>query len=182
MQRGRKASWADQLEPGVEGLPTGMRTRWVGSGACPFPVCSRAPSANWTRLSAASSSDRDHQERSHPPSSTPPRLWPLELDRRKYRTRRGSRGSSDSGGAEELGVTVTVGRIVGAYGGPAFDAVYPNGDQIGYVTVAYGCALSAADVQIFTDELIEVAWFDAPAISTLPRHDWIDRVIGDCLR
>lgn len=83
---------------------------------------------------------------------------------------------------EELGVTPTVGRIVGAYGGEALAAVYPNGDRVGYVTVAYECALHVDDMSLDADELVEVAWFDAPAISTLPRHDWIDRVLDDCSR
>lgn len=81
---------------------------------------------------------------------------------------------------EELGVTPTVGKIVGAYGGPSLEAVYPNGDRVAYVTIAYECSLPEDDTTVDIDELVEVAWFDAPAISTLPRHHWIDRIIHDC--
>jgi 8-oxo-dGTP pyrophosphatase MutT (NUDIX family) len=42
---------------------------------------------------------------------------------------------------EELGVAATVRGIVGAYGGKALEAVYPNGDEVGYVSIAYRCSL-----------------------------------------
>ena len=43
---------------------------------------------------------------------------------------------------EELGMTPVVGRIVGAYGGEAFESVYPNGDRVSYVTVPTSAHLS----------------------------------------
>lgn len=82
---------------------------------------------------------------------------------------------------EELGVTPAIIGIVGAYGGDALTTVYPNGDRVSYVTVAYECALGDSAVSL-DDELVEVAWFDASAVSTLHRHPWIDRVIEDCRR
>lgn len=81
---------------------------------------------------------------------------------------------------EELGITPTVGKIVGAYGGRSLEAVYPNGDRVAYVTVAYECSLPGGDTTLDTDELVEIAWFDALAISALPRHHWIDRIVDDC--
>ncbi|PHJ94838.1 NUDIX domain-containing protein [Nostoc linckia] len=83
---------------------------------------------------------------------------------------------------EELGVTPVVGRIIGAYGGEALESVYPNGDRVSYVTVAYECTLPDDRVNLDRDELLEVAWFVASAVSALPRHEWIDRVIDDCSR
>lgn len=83
---------------------------------------------------------------------------------------------------EELGVTPTVGKVVGAYGGPSLETIYPNGDRVGYVTVAYECSLSEPNTTLDSDELIEVAWFDARDISTLSRHHWIDRVLDDSSR
>jgi 8-oxo-dGTP pyrophosphatase MutT (NUDIX family) len=83
---------------------------------------------------------------------------------------------------EELGVTATVERIVGAYGGQALEAVYPNGDRVSYVTVAYECTLPEGAMILDANELVEIAWFSVSAISTLPRHIWIDRVIADISR
>ena len=81
---------------------------------------------------------------------------------------------------EELGVTPLIGRIVGAYGGGDLEAVYPNGDRVSYVTIAYECTLSSDPLDLEIAELIEVAWFDRSSISSLSRHYWIDRVLKDC--
>jgi 8-oxo-dGTP diphosphatase len=55
---------------------------------------------------------------------------------------------------------------------------YPNGDRVGYVSIAYECELltpAAPDM----DELLELGWFERDAIAGLPRRHWIDRVIAD---
>lgn len=83
---------------------------------------------------------------------------------------------------EELGVTPIVGGIIGAYGGPELASVYPNGDEVSYVTIAYACELPHQAFELEHQELIEVAWHDAGTISALPRHMWIDRVLRDADR
>ena len=79
---------------------------------------------------------------------------------------------------EETGARVRVAGIIGAYGGEPLMVEYPNGDRVGYVTVAYDCELlsPAAPDQ---DELLELGWFERDAIAALPRRTWIDRVIAD---
>lgn len=79
---------------------------------------------------------------------------------------------------EETGAEIRIAGIVGAYGGEPMTVVYPNGDRVGYVSVAYDCELltpAAPDM----DEVIEVGWFERAAIADLPRREWIDRVIAD---
>ncbi|MET3567777.1 8-oxo-dGTP diphosphatase [Leifsonia sp. 563] len=79
---------------------------------------------------------------------------------------------------EETGARVQVAGIIGAYGGEPLMVEYPNGDRVGYVTVAYDCELlspAAPDM----DELLELGWFERDAIAALPRRTWIDRVIAD---
>lgn len=83
---------------------------------------------------------------------------------------------------EELGVTPVVGPIVGAYGGPELAATLPNGDQVSYVTIAYECELPHDTFELEQQELIEVAWHDVHAITALPRHTWIDRVLHGAAR
>ncbi|WP_431031390.1 NUDIX domain-containing protein [Plantibacter sp. RU18] len=83
---------------------------------------------------------------------------------------------------EELGLTPIVGPIVGAYGGADLRSVYPNGDEVSYVTIAYACELPHAAFELEQAELIEVAWYDLSVISALPRHGWIDRVLRDAAR
>jgi 8-oxo-dGTP diphosphatase len=79
---------------------------------------------------------------------------------------------------EETGAEIRITGLVGAYGGEQMTGTYPNGDRVGYVTIAYECELlspAAPDM----DELIEVGWFERSAITQLPRREWIDRVIAD---
>lgn len=79
---------------------------------------------------------------------------------------------------EETGARVRVRGIVGVYGGEPMMVTYPNGDQVGYVTTAFDCELlSAATPDL--EELLELGWFSRDAIPSLPRRDWIDRVIAD---
>lgn len=79
---------------------------------------------------------------------------------------------------EETGATVRIRGIVGVYGGEPLMVTYPNGDRVGYVTTAYDCEL-LSDAVADQDELLEVGWFARGEIDTLPRRDWIDRVIAD---
>jgi 8-oxo-dGTP diphosphatase len=79
---------------------------------------------------------------------------------------------------EEIGCAITVSGIVGAYGGPPLMVTYPNGDRVGYVTTAFECAL-LGEPEPDGIEIIDVAWFSRAEIASLPRRDWIDRVIAD---
>lgn len=57
-----------------------------------------------------------------------------------------------------------------------------NGDEVAYVTVAYECRLPSRSVLVLEqDELIETAWLQAEEIRSVPRHEWIDRVIAEAL-
>lgn len=76
-------------------------------------------------------------------------------------------------------MTPEVRRIIGAYGGLDLENTYPNGDQVGYVTVVYECELPHQSFELEQEELIEVAWHDMTTIATLSRHGWIDRVLRD---
>lgn len=79
---------------------------------------------------------------------------------------------------EETGARIRITGVIGAYGGEPMTVTYPNGDRVGYVTVAYECVLlseAAPDLE----EIIEIGWFSRAAILSLPRQEWIDRVIHD---
>ncbi|MFK4834335.1 hypothetical protein ACI3KY_01245 [Microbacterium sp. ZW T2_14] len=83
---------------------------------------------------------------------------------------------------EELGVHAATHGMVGAYGGEALEAVYPNGDRVGYVTVACRCSLSTANLVLEDLELLETRWVTAGEVQALDRHEWIDQVIADAAR
>ncbi|MGO1255222.1 MAG: NUDIX domain-containing protein [Microbacterium gubbeenense] len=79
---------------------------------------------------------------------------------------------------EETGARIQINRIIGAYGGDPMMVTYPNGDQVGYVTIAYECELLSNAIPDM-NEITELGWFHRDTILTLPRHHWIDRVIQD---
>jgi 8-oxo-dGTP diphosphatase len=79
---------------------------------------------------------------------------------------------------EETGARIRITGVIGAYGGEPLALTYPNGDQVGYVTIAYDCEL-LSEATPDLDEIIELGWFPREAISALSRRDWIDRVIRD---
>ncbi|MFF2053365.1 NUDIX domain-containing protein [Leifsonia sp. NPDC058194] len=79
---------------------------------------------------------------------------------------------------EETGAEIRITGLIGAYGGEQMEGEYPNGDRVGYVTIAYECELlspAAPDME----ELVELGWFERERIATLDRREWIDRVIAD---
>lgn len=83
---------------------------------------------------------------------------------------------------EELGVDSDIIRIIGAYGGATLENVYPNGDQVGYVTVAYLCSLRTSLFTIDEDEVLETRWVSLAELAELDHHEWIDQVLTDAAR
>lgn len=83
---------------------------------------------------------------------------------------------------EELGVGSNVIRIIGAYGGTTLENVYPNGDQVGYVTVAYLCSLRPSSFLLDEDEVLETRWATLAEITELDHHEWIEQVLTDAAR
>lgn len=81
---------------------------------------------------------------------------------------------------EEIGVRPAVGRLVGAYGGEDLIVEYPNGDRVGYTTMAFECTIPATAEIVFVDgELIEVAWFTIPEMAGLRKDRAVDRMLHD---
>jgi hypothetical protein len=71
---------------------------------------------------------------------------------------------------------------VGAYGGKPLQTTLPNGDQVGYVTVAFECGVSDAAFTLETAELLETRWFTRDEVGHAERHPWIDAVLDDAAR
>ncbi|MFC4244413.1 hypothetical protein ACFOYW_13630 [Gryllotalpicola reticulitermitis] len=70
---------------------------------------------------------------------------------------------------------------IGAYGGAALEATYPNGDRVAYVTAAFECRLPNSPLSFEEEELIETAWFTVDEVQGVSRHEWIDAVLNDAL-
>ncbi len=61
--------------------------------------------------------------------------------------------------AEEAGVDVALGRILGVVGGPEFRITYPNGDQTSYVSTVFEATVVGGSPQPDGDETSAVQWF-----------------------
>jgi 8-oxo-dGTP diphosphatase len=72
---------------------------------------------------------------------------------------------------EETGLDVIPERIVGIYSGPDFQVVYPNGDRVSIVSVAFACRPVAGEPHVHDDESLEIRYFSPDALPALePRH------------
>ena len=61
--------------------------------------------------------------------------------------------------AEEAGVTVELGAILGVFGGPEYRVTYPNGDESAYVVTVFDASVVDGVPRPDEDETSEVGWF-----------------------
>jgi ADP-ribose pyrophosphatase YjhB (NUDIX family) len=66
--------------------------------------------------------------------------------------------------AEEAGVVVTLGAVLGVVGGPGFRITYPNGDQTSYVTTVYDARVVGGSPRPDGDETVDVGWWARGAL------------------
>ena len=60
---------------------------------------------------------------------------------------------------EEAGVRVTLGAVLGVFGGPDYFVTYPNGDRTAYVATVFDATVAGGSPRPDGDETSEVAWF-----------------------
>lgn len=60
---------------------------------------------------------------------------------------------------EETGLRVEPTRVVGVYGGPDFHVLYPNGDQVSVVSVAFQCRVVGGAMTPDGNETLDLAYF-----------------------
>lgn len=71
---------------------------------------------------------------------------------------------------EETGLHVEPVRLVGVYSDPAFQhVIYPNGDQVHYVSFSFECRVVGGTLKPDEDESLEVAYVEPGA---LPESIW----------
>ena len=66
--------------------------------------------------------------------------------------------------AEEAGVTVRLGAVLGVLGGPEYRITYPNGNQTSYVSVVYEGEVVGGEPTPDGDETLDVRWFPRDAL------------------
>jgi 8-oxo-dGTP pyrophosphatase MutT (NUDIX family) len=59
---------------------------------------------------------------------------------------------------EEAGIVVQLDGIRGVAGGPRFRLLYPNGDLVSYVSIAFDASLLSGEPRADGEETIDVAW------------------------
>jgi 8-oxo-dGTP pyrophosphatase MutT (NUDIX family) len=68
---------------------------------------------------------------------------------------------------EEVGLEVEPKRLIGIYTSPAWDRVYPNGDESQVFIAFFECELIGSELKRQEDEVLELGWFhldDLPAM------------------
>ncbi|HEX4818111.1 MAG TPA: NUDIX domain-containing protein [Nonomuraea sp.] len=73
---------------------------------------------------------------------------------------------------EELGIEIEVRGLIGAYGGPEFRTLYPNGHQVAYLVVAYGCAIVSGEPVPDGDEITGYRWVTEAELAELEVTRW----------
>jgi 8-oxo-dGTP pyrophosphatase MutT (NUDIX family) len=61
--------------------------------------------------------------------------------------------------AEEAGVQVRLGALLGVLGGPEYRITYPNGDQTAYVSTVFEAEVIGGSPTPDGDETVDVAWW-----------------------
>ncbi|WP_049573188.1 NUDIX domain-containing protein [Nonomuraea sp. SBT364] len=78
---------------------------------------------------------------------------------------------------EELGIEVEVRGLIGAYGGPDFRTLYPNGHQVAYVIITYACAIVSGTPTPDGDEINDARWVTEPELAGLEMTAWSPHVL-----
>jgi ADP-ribose pyrophosphatase YjhB (NUDIX family) len=66
--------------------------------------------------------------------------------------------------AEEAGVVVRLGALLGVLGGPEYRMVYPNGDRTAYVSTVFDAVVVSGSPEPDGEETTEVAWWSPESL------------------
>jgi ADP-ribose pyrophosphatase YjhB (NUDIX family) len=80
---------------------------------------------------------------------------------------------------EEVGLDIEVRGLIGAYGGPEFRVVYPNGDEVAYVTTVYGCRVLGGTLTPDLEEVDDARFLAEDEIAGLRLAPWTSLVLPD---
>ncbi len=79
---------------------------------------------------------------------------------------------------EELGVEVKLVGLLGVFSGPEYLIVYPNGDEVNYVTAVFECELLSGTPQPDFDELEDCCFFNLDEIKQLNTPPWLKHMFA----
>jgi len=75
---------------------------------------------------------------------------------------------------EELNIDVKVISLLGVFGGPEYHMVYPNGDEVVYITSVFNCEIVNGTPQADMDELEDCRYVSKAAMANLEKPEWMD--------
>ena len=82
---------------------------------------------------------------------------------------------------EESGLTASALRLVGVYSEPAYDAVYPNGDQVQQYTVCFEGYRTGGELYADGIETLDLRFFAPDELASVGLPDFYQAMIADAL-
>ncbi len=80
---------------------------------------------------------------------------------------------------EETGLTVSIDRIVGVYGGPDCTVVYPNGDRTSYMIAVYQGTVRSGELRPDREEFHSLRYVALDELRSLHLAPWLPKLLGD---
>ncbi|MFC4005694.1 NUDIX domain-containing protein [Nonomuraea purpurea] len=77
---------------------------------------------------------------------------------------------------EELDIEIEARELIGAYGGPEFRTLYPNGHQVAYVVMVFGCVIVSGEPKPDGEEIIDCRWVTEEELAGLDTTPWTPMV------
>jgi len=74
---------------------------------------------------------------------------------------------------EELGIDVKAKALLGVFSGPEYRTLYPNGDEVVYVTSVFECEILSGTPKADMDELEECKFVSTAELATLDAPQWV---------
>jgi ADP-ribose pyrophosphatase YjhB (NUDIX family) len=74
---------------------------------------------------------------------------------------------------EETGLVVRPERLLGVYGGPECVVRYPNGDEVQYVIIAFGCTATGGVLRPDLEETVAVEYWSETEAVKLSLAPWL---------
>lgn len=81
--------------------------------------------------------------------------------------------------AEEAGITVRIGDVLGVFGGPGYRVTYANGDEIGFVPILFAGTIVDGEPRPDHDETQAVEWFSLAETASLEMHPATREMLRD---
>jgi ADP-ribose pyrophosphatase YjhB (NUDIX family) len=79
---------------------------------------------------------------------------------------------------EETGLVTRPRRLVGVFGGPAYEVAYPNGDRSTYVTTAIECDVVSGHLHARDGELAAFRWTARAELGAIAIGPWVGEVLA----